>query len=115
MKRVALLYVLVLLGIIVAADTGRLQPLFALLQRIPYGDTVGHFVLLGLLSLMLNSAYHTGLLRIGPLTATKLSWAIAVLITIEEFSQLAFVNRSFSLTDLAANYLGIFVFGRWAR
>lgn len=115
MKRLAVFYALVLIGIVVAADMGLLRPLFRLVGRVPHGDTLGHFALLGMLSLTLNLAFRTNLLRIGPFTATKLSWGLALLITIEECSQLALTTRSFSLADLAANYLGIFIFGRWAQ
>jgi hypothetical protein len=37
--------------------------------------------------------------------------AITLLITLEEFGQLAIPSRTFDLTDLGWNYVGIAVFG----
>jgi len=39
---------------------------------------------------------------------------VAALVTLEEFSQLFFAYRSFSLLDLSCDYLGIWLGGRLA-
>jgi VanZ family protein len=44
----------------------------------------------------------------------KGSLIVAVIVTLEEFSQLFLHNRGFSLVDLAADYVGIILFGQLA-
>ena len=53
MKWLTILFALFLILIIVLADTGRLGML-AIVYQIPYADKVGHFVLYGILTLLIN-------------------------------------------------------------
>jgi polysaccharide biosynthesis protein VpsQ len=100
----------VLLGIIImAADFGLAPDFFILMNRLPYADTAGHFILLGLLSLLVNLGFPSN--RLGWLPIPKASLLLAALITLEELSQIFLANRSFSFSDLLANYAGIWLFG----
>jgi polysaccharide biosynthesis protein VpsQ len=110
MKRLAILFGLFILGIIVLADLGMLGFL-GVLNRIPYGDKVGHFLLYGLLTLFINLALFRSRPDLRPgLVAFRVALILALLIGLEEFSQLYFPNRSFDLVDLAFSYLGVIFF-----
>lgn len=104
-------FALFLVFIILIADLGLLNDFFLFINRLPYADTLGHFILLGLLSLLVSLGFsNTRLQGSGP-ALLKSSLLIAGLITLEEFSQLFLANRRFSLLDLSANYAGIWLFG----
>ncbi len=110
MKKWAVLFTVFIVAIIVLADTRHLGFLGGLYD-FPYGDKVGHFLLFGLLSLLVNlaalerrrtsQAWHV---------AFGVSLMLAVLIGLEEFSQRFFAARTASWMDLAASYLGVSVF-----
>jgi VanZ family protein len=109
MKWLTILFTLFIVLIIILADMGKLGTLF--LTRIPYADKAGHFILYGILALLINLS----LFRSLPLRRRK--WLVifstlilALLIGIEEFSQQYFANRTFSLSDLTASYLGVIFF-----
>ena len=110
MKWLTILFALFILLIIILADTGNLG-LFAFVYRIRYVDKAGHFILYGILALLINLT----LLRSLPLqsriwVAVISGLILALLIGIEEFSQQSFASRTFSLQDLAASYLGVIFF-----
>ncbi len=111
MKWLALGFFVFLAIIVTLADQGRLPALLQVYKVIPLGDKLGHFLLMGLFSLLTNLAFQTARWRIGRLQILKGSLLVAVVVTIEECSQLFLVNRSFSWSDLAADYAGILCFG----
>jgi len=101
----------ILLLIMGAATFGWAEPVFAFVRQVPGSDKIAHVLLLGTMSLLLNLSLgcrRTRLVGRSPLTG---SLVLAVLITIEEFSQIWVPTRSFSLGDLACNYLGIVLSG----
>ncbi len=110
MKRWAILYAAMIILLIVLADTGRL----GFLHRVydfPYGDKVGHFVLFGILGLLVNLAVYEIWPRVSIRSlAIWTSGALAVLIGLEEFSQRWFSTRTSSVLDLAASYAGLALF-----
>ncbi|HJR78475.1 MAG TPA: VanZ family protein [Anaerolineales bacterium] len=111
MKWLAILFSLLIVIIIVLADMGALPDSLQVWNDLPYGDKAGHFILYGILTLLIDLA----LFRSFPLQRPKLVAVItglilAVLIGLEEFSQQFFANRTFSLLDLAAGYLGVIFF-----
>ncbi len=73
-------------------------------------DKVGHFLLLGILTYLVNRSLIRGTWRFGSWNIPRGSVLIALVFTLEEFSQAFIHTRSFSLLDLAANYLGVAVF-----
>ena len=110
MKWIAILFTLFIVLIIVLADMGRLG-ILNLVNRIPYGDKLGHFILYGILTLLINLT----IIRSPPgrsrgLTAVIIGLTLALLIGLEEISQQYFSSRTFSLTDLIAGYLGVIFF-----
>ena len=110
MKKWAVLFGLVIVAIIVLADTRHLGPVGAVYD-FPYGDKVGHFVLYGLLSLLVNLAvFERWPGRSRSWLAVRTSVVLAILIGLEELSQRLFPSRSSSVWDLLASYLGVAAF-----
>ena len=111
MKWVTLLFTLFIVLIILLADTGNLG-LLAQMNSFPYADKVGHFVLYGILALLIDLTLFRGRPpRSRKWIAFGTGLILAVFIGLEEFSQQYFSNRTFSIADLAASYLGVFFFG----
>ena len=110
MKWLTILFGLFIILIIVLADTGNLG-ILKLVNRIPLGDKAGHFILYGILTLLINLTLFRSVPAQGPRRIAVVSGLIlALLIGLEEFSQQNFSNRTFSLTDLTASYLGVIFF-----
>lgn len=110
MKWLTLLFALFVLLIIILANTGNLGFL-AIVYRIPFADKLGHFILYGILVFLV----HLTLLPLIP--SRSQNWialvsglTLALLISIEEFSQRSLSNRTFDLIDLSASYLGVIFF-----
>lgn len=110
LKRLTLLFGLFILLIIILADTGKLG-ILSHIYRIPYADKVGHFILYGILSLLINLTLFRSLpSQSRRRVAVVCGLILALLIGLEEFSQQHFANRTFSLMDLGASYLGVIAF-----
>lgn len=115
MKRAAWLitavFVLALILIISLADLGQMPAFITWLYAYPGGDKLGHFILMGLLSALLNLSLGCRRLHLGQFSVLVGSLAAALVVTLEEISQTAFASRSFSLVDLGFSWLGSWVFG----
>jgi polysaccharide biosynthesis protein VpsQ len=110
MKWLAFAFGLFMVGVIVFADLGMLD-IVGFVNRIPYGDKAGHFILYGILTLLIDLA----LFRSRPdlsrhLLLSRAALILALLIGLEEFSQQFFAQRTFDLIDLAFSYLGVIFF-----
>lgn len=96
--------------IIYLADSALPSVFFDLVRNIPGGDKLGHFGLFGTLAWLLNRSLGFRTIRLGrwrlPLGATL----VLAFAAVEEFSQLAFPNRTFDLVDLTADACGVLVF-----
>jgi VanZ family protein len=114
MKWLTVTFILFLVGVVFAADTGLGTTLFVFLDRIPGGDKTGHFVLIGMLAFLINMSLDSTRTRVLSVRVLKGSLIIAVIVTLEEFSQLFLRHRGFSLIDLSADYAGILLFGQLA-
>jgi len=114
MKWLTISFIVLVILIIIIADLGLGNVFFPFLYRIPLADKIGHFVLMGILSYLVNSFMKVRKIKI--LTADVLlgSLLVLVVVTVEEFSQILLQYRSFSLTDLVCDCAGIFLFGRIA-
>jgi hypothetical protein len=119
-KRLAIIFGIIIIVIVVLADTRHLGAV-GVFYDFPFGDKVGHFFLFGLFSLVVNlsvfefrkaSAAETGRRLNYERSAVITSSIIAALVGLEEFSQLWFPSRTSSLFDLLASYFGI-VFFTW--
>lgn len=107
----AWLFALLLLTAIIRSDSGLGIGPFKVIYRYTYGDDAAHFFLLGTLALLLALGYPLHRTRIGPFSLLKNGLILAVIITIEEFTQLLFPSRTFSLFDISANLAGIYLLG----
>jgi VanZ family protein len=111
MKWLVILFALLIIIIIVLADLGALPQFLQVWKDLPYGDKVGHFILYGILTLLVDLAlFHSLPDRSRNWLAVTSGLILALLIGLEEFSQQFFANRTFSLRDLAAGYLGVIFF-----
>jgi polysaccharide biosynthesis protein VpsQ len=109
-------FYLFMLGVIVfLADQKKYQPLFRRIRELPYGDKLGHLLLMGLLSFLLNMALQCRTLRVWKAELLKGSLIVALVVTVEEFSQLFIRSRTFDPFDLVFDYIGIFSFGLLAH
>lgn len=115
MKWLTVLFVLFIILITVLADTGSLDILYRI-NRIPYADKAGHFLLYGILALLIDLTLFRSLPpeRSRGTSRTRVAVVsgliLALLIGLEEFSQQYFADRTFSLMDLGASYLGVISF-----
>ena len=110
MKRIAIVYAVSLFGFILATDLGFFREAANYVNDHPPLDKAVHFTMYGMLALLLNSA----LLLSGrpPIRAFAIGSIVVMAVsTIEEYSNFWIVSRSWSLGDLAANYLGILWLG----
>jgi polysaccharide biosynthesis protein VpsQ len=109
-KWITVLFALFIIFIIVLADRGQLG-ILKLVNRIPYGDKAGHFMLYGILSFLIDLTFFRSFPLRGPKLVVVVSGLIlAIFIGLEEFSQQYFAERTFSLRDLIASYLGVIFF-----
>ncbi len=111
MKWLAILFALFIIFIIVLADAGVLSHYLGFVYDFPYGDKAGHFILYGILTLLINLA----LFRAYPdqnriRLVVRCGLTLALLIGLEEFSQKFFSSRTFDLVDLTFSYLGVAFF-----
>ena len=114
LKWLTILFILLLLAIVVAADRGIMPAFVAVLYDFPGGDKVGHFVLMGLLSLLVNLSVLSGPGRRTLRRAVVASLVVAGVVTLEEISQKLFPGRTSSWADLVSSLAGIGVFGALA-
>ena len=110
MKWIALVFGLFIIGIIVLANMDMLGVL-GFINQIPYGDKIGHFVLYGILTLLVDLAFfrsHPDLSR--SLIVLRVTFILAVLIGLEEYMQRYFASRTSDWVDLAFSYTGVMFF-----
>src|SRR5574341_1017053 len=105
-KRWAVACAIFIVAVVLMADTRRLGFL-GVIYDCPFGDKVGHFVLFGGLSLLVNLSVYEAMPQPNIRSALVANLTIAVLIGLEEVSQLWIRSRTFSLVDLAASYVGV--------
>jgi hypothetical protein len=111
MKWLAFFFVLFIILIIVLADMGILAHYVGFVYAMPYGDKAGHFILYGILSLLINlTVFRSRPEQSRKLLAIKTGLILALLIGFEELSQQYFSNRTFSGLDLSFSYLGVIGF-----
>ncbi|ALG68974.1 VanZ family protein [Beggiatoa leptomitoformis] len=114
MKRIAILYSLFIICLIIVADQGHYNYVLKQVHAIPYGDKVGHFILMGLLAFVINMGLNCAQFSWKNIKLLKGSVFVVTFVTLEEISQYFFPNRHFDMGDLFSDYLGIFLFGQLA-
>ena len=112
MKRVAILFSIFIILVIVLADTNHLPRFIHVIYDYPYGDKLGHFILFGLLNFFITQAFLRSLPdRTPKRLVLSIGLVLALLVGLEEFSQKFFPSRTFDLIDLLASYLGLITGG----
>jgi hypothetical protein len=107
-------FILVLVLIVLIANLGLGPVYFPFIYHYPGLDKVGHFILMGLLSLLINSLYIAEKIRFFSLRILKGSLAVFLVVFLEELSQIFLTYRAFSWLDLAFDLGGIILGGRLA-
>ena len=96
-------FVLFMVFVVYAANTGQGGRYWSFLDAVPYGDKVGHILLMRTLCLLLNLALRCrmiGRVLLG-------SVIISVVVLGEELSQIFIATRTFDFGDLLADAIGI--------
>jgi VanZ family protein len=98
--------------IVVLAGTGNLSGILGAIHRVPLGDKIAHFVLVGLLAYAVNVSvpgrvFRYKKFRYGRLTVSQGTWWVLAVVVLEEISQYWLPSRNFDLGDLLADVLGI--------
>ncbi|HXD09001.1 MAG TPA: VanZ family protein [Anaerolineales bacterium] len=110
MKWLTALFIFFIILIIVLADQGNLG-ILQLVNEIPYGDKAGHFILYGILTLLLDLSLMRSLPNRSPQrVVVSTGLILALLIGLEEISQQYFPSRTFDMIDLTFSYLGVSFF-----
>jgi polysaccharide biosynthesis protein VpsQ len=110
MKWSAILFGIFIIGIIVLANLDMLH-ILGFINRIPYGDKFGHFILYGILTLLVDLAVINSRQDISPsLIVFRVAFILALLIGLEEYSQQFFASRTADWVDLIFSYLGVACF-----
>jgi len=110
MKWYAILFGLFIFAIIVLADLGLLD-ILGFVNRIPYGDKAGHFILYGILTLLIDLSFFRSHQDVGRnLIVLRVALILALLIGLEEYSQRFFASRTSDWVDLLFSYLGVGLF-----
>lgn len=76
---------------------------------------MGHFLLMGLLAFTVNLSLKGEKFTLSRFSVLKGSFIVFIIVTLEEYSQIFFTERTFDLGDLMSDYLGIFLFGQGAN
>ena len=112
MKWLTFFFALFIILIIIIADLGKLD-ILGFINQIPYIYNAGHFILYGILTLLLNLTFIRALHARSPkLIVATIGLILALIIGLEEYSQQFFENRTYDLVDLTFSYLGV-VFFSW--
>ncbi len=107
------LFLLFISMIILAADLGLAGRIFAWIVYVPGQDVTAHFILIGGLAILVNLALDRRALTLSGRSIQLGSVVILLLVTLEEFSQMWIRTRGFSLFDLSADWLGVWLLGGW--
>lgn len=110
-KIAAAAFLLFVVLIILAADSGHMPDFLRRLYDFPGGDRVGHVILYGILAFLLASAFPRPL-KIARKSIPIVSVALLIFAAAEECSQALFSTRTPDLIDLLCSGLGVCL-GSW--
>ena len=110
-KRLTIIYTLFLVVLVFLADRRESQFLFRFVRMTPNADKLGHLLLMGLFAFLLNLALSCKKIRLWRFNLLAGSLLVALVVTIEEFSQIFVRYRSFDPIDLLFDFAGILLFG----
>ena len=103
----ATLFILFMLAIITIANRGDGDNWWAFIHDIPYGDKLGHIVLMAILGLLCNLAFHPRPIPALPSFISTVTFILFALITLEEISQAFLPTRTCDLLDWLADLTGL--------
>jgi VanZ family protein len=115
MKILLVVYIFILAVIIFLADRKGTRYMLNFVGNIPYGDKLGHFLLMGGFSFLLNLVLNARTFSLWKCRYLLGSSIVLIVVTLEEFSQMFVSGRTFDWSDLVFDYLGIFLLGELAR
>jgi VanZ family protein len=101
-------------GVIWLADRGELKQYIQPFVSFAYADKLWHFLLIGILSLLVNLAFMAKRLRISKFNLLLGSLVVTVVVTLEELSQGLLIHRTMDIYDWLADIVGIVLFGQLA-
>jgi len=107
-------FILVLILIVVIANLGLGSTYFPFIYIIPGLDKIGHFLLMGVLSFLINLLFKAKRIQISSLDILLGSLVVILVVTLEELSQLFLIFRAFSWVDLVFDFGGVFLGGQLA-
>lgn len=96
-----------IIWMVVQADMDKSNLIMEIGRAVPWGDKIGHFILYGILALLLNIALGFRQIRIRIRRFHLGSVIVFAFAIIEEFTQLSFSTRTFELVDMLFDLLGI--------
>ena len=111
MKFVAILFGLFILGVVALADSPYGAEYLQFVHDLPMGDKLGHFCLMGGLSFLINASLRIPPNSQKPWWKYRATYILLGVVVLEEISQIWLPQRNFSFEDLAADFLGILIFG----
>jgi len=110
-----LLYLGFLTAIVLLANYERAEWLFNSVSFVPFGDKLGHFILMGIFSFLLNSTFRCREISVRGFKLLLGSVIAFVMVLPEELSQVFIESRNLDVFDLIADVLGIYLFGILAK
>jgi len=105
----AILCALTIAWIIIQANLGNKLAVFHLVSSIPLGDKISHMLLFGFLSGLTIIAFQYKLFIFKKIEIPVGALIVFLFASLEEISQLFFINRTFELLDLFADIIGIYL------
>jgi polysaccharide biosynthesis protein VpsQ len=100
-------FIVFFITIVVIADRGEGARWWGFIDRIPYGDKVGHLGLIGTLSLLCNLAIPSRKTAGFPGFITRTTLVLLILLTLEEIAQAFIPHRSCDVFDWLADLVGL--------
>lgn len=114
MKWLTASWILFILWIVTCASLGWDNFFVSLARQIPYGDKIGHALLFGILTLLVNWSLQNRRISIGNWSLLLGSLVVFIVVITEEFTQLYFDTRTFDGWDILSDSIGILGFSYWS-
>lgn len=103
----ALAFIAFFITIIVIADRGEGDRWWAFIHEIPFGDKLGHLVLIGTLGLLCNLALPSRRVSFLRVFVTWTTLVLFTLLSLEELAQALLPNRTCDFFDWLADIAGL--------
>ncbi|MBN1537308.1 MAG: VanZ family protein [Anaerolineales bacterium] len=101
------LFIVTIAVIIIFADQGMVPGVIGMMYNYAWGDKLGHFILMGLLTFLVNLSLSARRVKIFSRPVLLGSILVTIAVVAEETSQLFLDSRSFSWLDLGSDLIGI--------